>query len=173
MGNISHILEKLAQADRKDRGNFRGNEIEVVKRDKRRRAAVARVLRSRRVLSGTDLYNAALIYHHGVTSTDYRRACELAERAVALGMKEATPLLALATDRLLVSYGKKQKYGTQFHTVEITDNRGRPKRVIKMNPCDRRTSDSTRLRVGLPRLAELRKLETRYTREFYGTDVRS
>ena len=108
-----------------------------------------------------DYFNAALIFQHGLGLSDYKRAQVLAREAERRGGgEEARWLYAVATDRLLIAQGRKQKFGSQLSIVRIIDRRtGRPRRTMKLLPYDKRTGDATRTRHGLPALAILLKMD--------------
>lgn len=83
--------------------------------DAKRRALVLEMLRSGRIKAPIDYENAALIFQHGTDSDDYRLAYSLASVAVALEPSRhlAAWLQKAAWDRLMISLGKEQWYGTQ------------------------------------------------------------
>jgi len=86
----------------------------ILRNDRVRIKRLRELLRAKTALSAKDHYMAALIFHHGDKEQDYKTAIRLAKKAAALGDKRAKWLYAAAIDRLCVSQGKKQKYGTQY-----------------------------------------------------------
>jgi len=71
------------------------------------------------VRTAEDFYRAAMLFQHGTEASDWRKARELALRAVELHpeYREAKWLAAAALDRELVRTGKRQRYGTQYRDV--------------------------------------------------------
>jgi len=152
-------LAKLVMQDQQEREHFFDNPEQVTANDAKRRKVVTKLIRNGKLRTWKDHFNAALIFQHGLTDTDYRMAHVLAKKSVEIANKKWSRwLYALTTDRLLVSQGKKQKYGSQFQIVDTYDkNTGRKKKILKIHPYDKRTSDKTREWHGLPPLKELLK----------------
>jgi hypothetical protein len=84
------------------------------KKDKKRKEKVLALINEGKVKSAQDYHHAALIFQHGESTNDFKKAHELATKAVALGDESARWLFAATLDRYLISMGKPQKYGTQF-----------------------------------------------------------
>lgn len=165
------LLSRLAREDQADRepAAFKGNERRVAIKDKKRREQVLRLLKERKVKTSEDYFNAALIFQHGDSLGDYKKAEKYAHQSLKMGYEHARWLYAAATDRSLVHQGKKQKYGTQYETVVLNQNSPtRAKKVIRLSPYDRRTSDETRRRFDVPPLKDLIKRQKELTETFYG-----
>lgn len=154
-------MSRLAREDQADRKHFFRDPDRVTKNDRVRRAEVAGLLRTNHIRTAVDYLNAALIFQHGLALSDYKRAQMLAREAERRGGGErARWLYAVATDRLLIAQGRKQKYGSQLSIVRAVDRRtGRPRRTMKLLPYDKRTADATRTQFGLPTLAILLKMD--------------
>jgi hypothetical protein len=161
------LLAKLARQDQRDRQNYIGNEARVFKNDQKRRLKVAVLLARGEVRTGTDCLNAALIYQHGSDLRDYLRARTLARKAMAKGEEAGKWLYAAATDRWLVRQDRKQKFGTQYSSVaDPVSSHARRKRVIRISPYDKRTSDKSRARFHVPPLSKLLAMQESYTKQF-------
>jgi hypothetical protein len=154
---------RLAKQDQKERKRFFDNPDKVTKNDHARRAAVSALLARNRIQTARDYFNAALIFQHGLTKRDYRRAQSLAHISVEKGGGEqARWLFAVTTDRYLTAQGRKQKFGTQFNIATKIDQRtGRQRREMRLLPYDKRTSDAIRIQHGLPSLKDLLKMDGR------------
>lgn len=121
------------------------------------------LLKRGKVRTYTDYFNAALIFQHGLTLSDYKLAQALAGKSVKKGGGEWSRwLYAVVTDRLLLARGKKQKYGSQLRIDRTVDRKsGHARRIMKLLPYDARTSDATRAKFALPPLAELLRMDGR------------
>lgn len=111
----SEALRLLYEADQADRLQLPIDWAVVSERDKERRAEVRRLLASGEVRDGWDHYWAAVVLIHSHDAADLEDARDLSRRAFEL---EPAPLQirafhALAQDRLLLSRGEPQWYGTQ------------------------------------------------------------
>lgn len=65
-------------------------------------------------LSGEELYMLGMLYQHSPDANDYKVAMELGALSGEKGCAQGSWLSAAAEDRLLLSTGGKQKWGTQF-----------------------------------------------------------
>lgn len=102
-------------------------------------------------LVGEDGANAAwLLVQHADHDHEFQKRClKLLERVVKT--REASPTdLAYLTDRVLVAENKKQVYGTQFREA---DGKLEPQPIEDEKNVDRRRKE-----VGLPSMAEYRKV---------------
>lgn len=144
-------LERIFKEDQKDRKTIDlfADYKKVQKRDRDRKALVAKMIEKDHLKIGRDYYLAAFIYHHGMAKTDRAKALRLAERSMDLGYKKAKWLVAAATDRKLVSEGRKQKYGTQFFQK---DSRSK----MKLSPVDPKTTDEERAEYNVPPLSKIK-----------------
>jgi hypothetical protein len=115
-------IQQLMQQDSADRANSRGRpwDPKVTERDRQRAAAVREELKAGRLKDAKDYYAAALIMQHGEQPDDYRLANSLswiafsmAEDPESVPAREAAWLYSASWDRLLLSLGRKQWFGTQ------------------------------------------------------------
>ncbi len=163
------LLLRLASQDQRDRQKYIGNEAKVFRNDQKRRLKVAILLAQGKVRTGADCFSAALIYQHGSNLQDYLRARTLARKAMSKGEEAGKWLYAAATDRWLVRQGRKQKFGTQYCSVmDPIGSHARRKRVMRISPYDKRTSDKTRARFHVPPLSKLLAMQESYTKQFCG-----
>jgi hypothetical protein len=118
-------LQELFEADQKDRSRVYDSDAAVQalqKRDSERRQTVIDMIRAGGVNTANDLYHASVIFMHGVSTRDYLIAHRLSTVAATMGHRPSRWLCAASLDRLLMTVGQPQVYGTQFeHNPE--DNR--------------------------------------------------
>lgn len=124
----------------------------IAAKDRERNARVVELIARGELAHAADFYNAALISQHGSDSASYRRAHELALRAVELDstFRSARWLAAAAWDRYQQSLNRPQVYGTQYRKSNDGD--------WTMEPYDTTAvTDEERARWGVPPLAEQRR----------------
>lgn len=145
-------LQKFFNEDQKDRRNpvVLSNARLLKLRDKVRKDLACGLLRRNEINSPKDYYMAAMIFHHGTTIQDSKKAVALAKKSADLGYKKALAFYATCLDRLLVRQGKKQKFGTQYFKKNS-------KSLWKLLPVDPKISDKEREKYGLPTLNEMKK----------------
>ena len=100
-----------------DQNERRANDIDWYKlylNDSLRRIKVKKLLVSGKIKTGKDYSRAAMIFQHGIDSTDYKLAVNFMEIAIQKDSTINKWLLAAATDRYLLSIGKPQIFGTQY-----------------------------------------------------------
>lgn len=146
---MNEKLRQLYEEDILDRNGIFGEELGS--RDQTRRIEAERVLDESADLAAEDFHHAALIFQHGETLEHYKKAHELAMRAVEMGDDSARWLAAASLDRSLVMSGQPQKYGTQFKLNE--ENKWE-----MVLPVDVSTTDEERARWHVPPLSEARKV---------------
>jgi hypothetical protein len=117
--SVNGELLDLFEADQGDRtGGHGAIDWKVVgPRDEARRKRVDEIVAAGGAKVADDYYHAAMVYQHGSTILEIKRANELALKAVALDgdHPRARWLAAASEDRALMYDKKPQKYGTQFH----------------------------------------------------------
>lgn len=106
-------LKQIYEEDIFDRNNRIPDEKLNVN-DRKRIALVEEILLNGENLQAQDYHHAALIFQHGEDLNHFKRAHQLATRAVELGDDSARWLSAASLDRSLLMAGRPQKYGTQF-----------------------------------------------------------
>ncbi|MEZ0326634.1 MAG: hypothetical protein ACAH95_12080 [Fimbriimonas sp.] len=123
--------------------------------DAARRRKVVELLEKGVPKTGADFDALGLVMQHGDNFDDFRLACELATASVILGHKD--PWLIPATyDRMLLSVGQRQRFGTQF-----SENGLRPLDPVGIN-------DRIRLQFRLPKLADLKAREQEILKRSFG-----
>lgn len=144
-------LQTIFKQDQKDRHDIAilTDKKLFIKRDKERKILVAEMIKNKKLKSGLDFYMAAMIFHHGPTIQDSKKAINLIKKSVDLGYKKALSFYATALDRLLVRQGKEQKFGTQYQKKS-------DKELWKILPYDLKTSDEERFKYNLPSLSEMK-----------------
>lgn len=106
------VLQQMQEQDQNDR---RRNDASVGIHDAAHQRQVRRLLATKRVRTGNDCLNAAVILQHADSASDFLQAHELAKKAVRRlpQSKEAKTLVAQSWDRYQRRLGKPQWYGTQ------------------------------------------------------------
>lgn len=100
-------------------------------------------------LTSKQKFICAIIYHHGFKLSYSKKAMRYIKEAQAEGYNRQKWLIASITDRLLQLQGKPQRYGTQV--VEIKKGK------MKQYKLGGSISDEERVKLGLPKLKDLKK----------------
>jgi hypothetical protein len=111
-------VHQLYVEDQKDRG-VGGESLSWDKlkpRDRARRARVHELIASDNLRSAEDFHDAAFVYQHGQTSSDYLLAHVLATVAVQKGDAKSLWISAASLDRYLNAAGQPQVFGTQYQS---------------------------------------------------------
>jgi hypothetical protein len=95
--------------------------LEIRKNDDARDARVKELLRQGLLHTGIDYYRAALVFQHSGNAEDTLLAHILSEVALSKGESSALWLSAATLDRYLVQINQKQVFGTQYKSVERSD----------------------------------------------------
>ncbi len=138
---------RLFLDDRQDRQSQFIEWDAVGPRDRQRLLRIKELYRGRLVRTPEEMYWAAMVLHHGSVPDDYRLAHDLSSAAMLAGYVPAVWLCAASEDRLLVSHGKLQKFGTQYRVVG---------RCLELHPVDPSTTDEERATYNVPSLVELK-----------------
>ncbi|NQV52090.1 MAG: tetratricopeptide repeat protein [Flavobacteriales bacterium] len=142
--------QELVEIYKNDQGDRQPAEIDwsvVSSRDSARRARVLDMLEEGLVRTSKDYQNAAMVFQHGGDSTSYGMAVKLMEESIELDPEANKWLLAAATDRYLLSIGKLQIYGTQYHRIK-----DEPWQLSEMDTTQ--ITDAQRKEYGVETLAE-------------------
>lgn len=86
----------------------------MAKGDVKRKAQTIRLLKEGKIVTAEDFDHASLVLQHGSNWNDYSLAHELSICSLLLGRREAAWLAAATYDRMLVSAGYPQRFGTQY-----------------------------------------------------------
>lgn len=131
---------------------------QVAQRDAERRPRVMELLQPGALRSSDDYFHAAFIFQHGDTTDDYRLAHALAAISWKLDPSnlESRWLVAATWDRLLLSQGQPQWYGTQSQQVShVAPDGSTDTSPWELLPIDENAvTDSERVAMGVPTLAE-------------------
>lgn len=105
-------LVELAKNDQSDRKEYNA---EIEKNDAERLHEVNKIIQNGELRTSNDFFNAAIVLQHGSQPSDYKKANELAKKAVEIDAnnRNAKILIAQSMDRYLLSINKPQIYGTQ------------------------------------------------------------
>lgn len=161
--SVSEELKKLYAEDQSDRSPSKSQNIDweaVSVRDEQRELRVKELLRLGSLGGGTEYYHAAMILQHASTPDDYLLAHDLCVIAISKGESRAKWLAAASLDRFLISVGRPQRYGTQFRSNKSF----RPPQLVAVDPS---VSDTLRLELGVPVLADAKKREAEMEKAFY------
>jgi hypothetical protein len=144
-------FEKLYKEDQKEIGlweeNYTDKEFYKINKNLRKRLKI--LIRKRKALSLREHFICAMIYHHGFTISSSKKALFHIKIAQKKGYKHKKWLIASIMDRLLQLQGKPQKYGTQI--IKLKNGK------YKQYKIDNSISDKERIKLGLPKLKELKK----------------
>lgn len=114
-------LTKIFKEDQADRlAKSVDSDIQnITLRDFKRRQEAQTLINQGTLKNSTDYYQAAMIFQHGDTSEDYKKANDLAKKGLeigeakgGLGYESCKWIYAASLDRYLLSIEQKQKYGT-------------------------------------------------------------
>jgi hypothetical protein len=142
-------IQKIYKADQSDRFDMKFDKkslSDLEKRDRERMKKLEILLKTKPELNGKELYMIAMIYQHGITIPEYKKAVMYAKRSMGKGYKKARWLYIAAIDRLLMHQGKKQKFGTQYI---------RKRGVWYLYGVNKKTTDEERKKYGLPSLQKI------------------
>jgi len=147
------LLRRLFEDDQKDRqtGSI---DTETVKRDRHRREAVLKELRSGQLRTASDYYHAAFVFQHGESADEIRLAFSLAWTSAQMDSpikKRALWLSAAAWDRILMRLKKPQWYGTQY----VADDADSEFRLYEID--EEAVTDEERTRFQVPVLSDAKK----------------
>lgn len=154
---------RLVEIFEEDQGSRSQENIDwgaVAEQDRARRGEVLAIVRSGGLRTSRDYFHAAIIFQHGDEVDDYRLALSLAQLSSTLDPQNtaAPQLVAAAWDRILMSKGAPQWYGTQY-SRESTDA------PITLYTIDETmVSDEERIRMHLPTLEGARKRAAQFDR---------
>jgi len=150
MTKVNEELKKMYEDDVREKTNADWSDKKIVaeinKNDEKRKKRVKEIIAKGGLRSAADYHHAALIFQHGDTTADYKKANELAKKGMEMGDERSKWLYAATMDRWLVSQGKPQKYGTQFRKNKKGD--------WELGPIDPTTTDEERARFNVPPLSE-------------------
>jgi hypothetical protein len=150
MAKVNKELKKMYDDDVKEKTEADWDDKEVVAKinenDKKRKKRVDEIIAEGGLRVAADYHHVALIFQHGDTADDYKKANELAKKGMEMGDERSKWLYAATLDRWLVSQGKPQKYGTQFKKNERDD--------WDSGQIDPTTTDEERARFNVPPVSE-------------------
>jgi hypothetical protein len=159
---VSQRMKKIFDEDQAVRENWESlteaDISEMVMSDQRRRVEVMTLIKDGKLATDLDFYYAAFVFQHGNCPEHYKLANDLANESVKLGNEEAKWIYAASLDRYLLAVGKKQKFGTQYTSMDGC--------TYKLEPVDPATTDEERTEYGVPSLADAEER----AKEFAGAD---
>lgn len=150
-------LAEIHRADQAARATSPIDWSTVAAMDAAHREEVLALLRAGEVRTANDLFHAAMVMQHGNETSDYQLAFSLARLSMALdpSSRRARWLTAAAWDRILMSKGVPQWYGTQFQSPGA----GEPMTLYPVH--ESAVTDAERAAMNVPSLEEARKMAQR------------
>jgi len=157
-------IYKIFLSDQKDHGAVKirtyNNEedwAKLTERDKKRQKNILKILKNKKfTFTSEDYFMAGIIFQHGTTIADSKKAISLAKNGAEMGNDRAKWLFAAATDRLLLRQKKKQKFGTQY---QKKNNKWR------LSPVDKKTTDKERAKYNVVTLKQARAKAENWNKE--------
>ena len=128
-------------------------------RDAQRQRRVKAMIAADALKTGADYANAAMVMQHAHEPDDHLLAHDLCVIAISKGFHRARWLAAASLDRYLTGIGRPQRYGTQYQS------KGRDDPPVLL-PVDPAVTDGLRRELDVPSLAEAKKQEAEYAKEF-------
>lgn len=150
-------LAQIHQADQAARATSPIDWDQVATMDAAHREEVLALLRAGEVRTANDLFHAAMVMQHGTGTSDYQLAFSLARLSMTLdpASRRSRWLAAAAWDRILMSKGVEQWYGTQFASPG-------PDQPMTLYPVhESAVSDEERAAMNVPSLQESREMARR------------
>lgn len=149
-------VQKIVDADQADRANWNKlSEAEMKAmpaNDQQRNLRVREIVKEGGLHTAKDFANASMVMQHSPAFAGYQLAHELAVCSMLLGNHGMGRWLVAATyDRMLVSIGFYQRFGTQGAAMLTPQSKTEPSEVDETGICD-----AERLALGCPTLAAKR-----------------
>ena len=149
--------ERLSEIFNEDQGARKTRPIDWAKvgaQDKEHRKEVLGLLRAGEIRTSNDFYYAAMVLQHGEATEDYQLAFSLSQVSATLDPtnKKARWLSAASWDRILMSKGVPQWYGTQYYSPAP----GEPTEMYKID--ESVVTDAERAAMNVPSLQEAKDL---------------
>lgn len=108
-------IQKIVDADQKDRMNFSPATFnDVAKRDRERLAQTLELIKKGALITGDDYCNAGLVMQHGHAVSDFALAHECGVVGSMLHSAMGPSLCSVSYDRMLLTAGHRQRFGTQM-----------------------------------------------------------
>jgi hypothetical protein len=111
--------------------------------------SLEKLLSKSKKLTPRQKFICAMIYHHGFKIQYSKKALEYVKEAQKEGYNRQKWVIGSIIDRLLQLKGKPQKYGTQI--IKLKNGKYKQYRL------DNSISDEERVKLGFPKLKELKK----------------
>jgi hypothetical protein len=128
-------------------------------RDSARQKRVKELIAADALATGTDYYHAAMVMQHSSAPDDYLLAHDLCVVAISKGEQRGKWLAAASLDRFLMNIGRAQRFGTQFRSTDMDH-------PVTLYTTDPGVPDSLRRALDVPTLADAKKREAEFAREF-------
>ncbi len=151
-------LRRLYAEDQADRSPILPPN-ELIPRDRSRLRRVKELFAANGLRTANDYYHSAMILQHGEAPEDFLLAHEFGVVAMATGrMDPKTRWLAAASeDRFLMSIGRAQRFGTQFHSEGAGP--------VRLYTVSDDVTDGFRRLMAVPALAEAKAREAEINRQ--------
>ncbi len=152
-------LAKMFEQDQADRKSPDIDWDVVGARDDEREMRVKALIATDALRSGADFYHAAMILQHAPSADDSLLAHDLCVIAIGKGEERAKKLAAASLDRFLVRIDRPQRFATQYGS----NRANAPMSLARVDPA---VPDSLRRELDVPPLAEAKKREEKFAKEF-------
>jgi hypothetical protein len=121
-------VSRVHQLEIEDQSENPGNisSEEYYRHGDARRAEIRKLLEQRKITSGEDFSDAALIFQHGQTPEEYLFAHVLAVEALITGGSADKWIAAATLDRYLHAVNQPQVFGTQYPADKAAGNTPKP-----------------------------------------------
>ena len=147
-------LQEMADQDQQSRFSGTIDWVKLNMEDSLRRIRVLELMEAGSLKTGTDYFNAGIVFQHGTDSVASSLAVKCFEKAIAMDSTLNKWWYAAAVDRDLMRRGEPQIYGTQF--VQNAATGGKLQRY-KIDSTQ--VSDEDRIYYGVETLAQQREKE--------------
>jgi hypothetical protein len=128
----------------------------ITELEKKASKRIFQLLKAKKLRTADDFYRAAFILHHGKGLKSYLAATALAAISNHLGEPWGKNLYAVALDRLLLSIGLPQQFGSQYI---------KRKSKYKLAPFNKSTTDKKRREYLIEPLVKLKEREKELNKE--------
>ena len=132
---------------------------QLIPRDRSRRRRVKELFAADGLRTANDYYYSAMILQHGEGPEDFLLAHELCVAAMATGRIDPKTrwLAAASEDRFLMSIGRPQRFGTQFHSEGAAP--------VRLYTVSDDVTDGFRRLMAVPTLAEAKAREAEINKQ--------
>lgn len=144
--------------ERLDEGQFSTLGARYARNQAERLEKVRQFVKEKKLSTAEDYLYAGVLLSSSSVEDDLIAASASGLKAAELGEDRGLRVAAEALDRRLMHRGQPQRYGTQYHYLEVIQK-------WKLYPVDPSTTDADRAMMGIPPLVELKAREDELNEE--------